>query len=110
MSRLLVGFVDAKGVIHKGILLAGEAVAEQFDMGVLRRLNHQTRRVRPEHQGNASRHTAPVAQEVPARKKVAMFSRSFYSLGGDRRFLLGLLNENKRATWRRIKTHPTKKI
>lgn len=86
VKSMLITFFDAKGVIHREFLPAGQTVTGAFYLQVLRRLKARVSRVRPEiaedwilHHDNAPSHTCFVVSQFLAKNKVATLNQPPYS-------------------------------
>ncbi|XP_046396633.1 histone-lysine N-methyltransferase SETMAR-like [Ischnura elegans] len=86
VKSMLIAFFDAKGMIHKEFVPAGQTVNGQYYAGVIRRLKDRVHRVRPEkkndwvlHHDNAPVHTCLTVTEVLARNNVATLPQPPYS-------------------------------
>lgn len=86
VKSMLITFFDAKGVIFREFVPAGQTVNGQYYADVIRRLKDRVHRVRPEkkddwvlHHDNAPVHTCFAVTQILARNKVATLPQPPYS-------------------------------
>lgn len=54
VKTMLICFYDSKGIVHKEFVPPGQTVNAVFYLGVLKRLVHRIRRIRPEYREEGS--------------------------------------------------------
>nr|XP_012143528.1 PREDICTED: putative uncharacterized protein FLJ37770 [Megachile rotundata] len=86
IKSMLIVFFDAKGVIHKEFVPAGQTVNGQFYAEVLERLRLKVRRVRREianswmlHHDNAPSHTSLIVRQILTKHNITTLPQPPYS-------------------------------
>ena len=88
IKSMLICFYDSKGIVHKEFVPTGQTVNAIFYLGVLKRLLHRIRRIRPEYReggswrllhDNAPSHRSTLATDFLTRNRILTINHSSYS-------------------------------
>ena len=88
IKSMLICFYDSKGIVHKEFVPTGQTVNAIFYLGVLKRLLHRIRRIRPEYReggswrllhDNAPSHRSTLVTDFLTRNRILTINHSPYS-------------------------------
>lgn len=88
VKTMLICFYDSKGIMHKEFVPPGQTVNAVFYLGVLKRLVHRIRRIRPEYReegswrllhDNAPSHRSTLVTDFLTRNRILSINHSPYS-------------------------------